>query len=378
MSLRFQKRIQIAPGVRVNIGKRGVSLSAGPRGASMTLGRRGLHGNAGVPGTGLSYRNRLAGGNRGANSSGAVSEPNTLQVDVTEDGELAVKTAEGTDLTDSQMRSLKQQSGDELRGFLETQAELRNALVDRMGILHHDIPEPRREPVFESDAFDELPPSASRARRFLALFIPPIKQSLTDERERWQDRKSLFELREDARELEETDQVFREVSAMESVLSRYLNAIPWPQAPEVDFDFGNNYHTLSIDLKLPDDAGFPGQYWSLPARQYRIKSKRITDTERRRRYRDYVHSVQLRVVGEIYARLPSVNQVTISAYRDIVDPSNGHTVNEYIISAKIYRSNWEKINFSAWTEMDPVAVFSDHDLQRDMSKTGVFKAVSPF
>ena len=59
MAFRFQKRIKVAPGIRINLGKGGASLSAGLRGASITAGRRGLHANVGFPGTGLSIRRRI-------------------------------------------------------------------------------------------------------------------------------------------------------------------------------------------------------------------------------------------------------------------------------------------------------------------------------
>ena len=61
MAFRFRRTVSIFPGVRVNLGKRGVSLSAGIRGANLTLGRDGLFGNVGIPGTGLSYREKLKG-----------------------------------------------------------------------------------------------------------------------------------------------------------------------------------------------------------------------------------------------------------------------------------------------------------------------------
>ena len=59
MALRFRKSIRIAPGVRVNIGKSGVSATIGPRGASINIGGKGVHANAGIPGTGLSVRKKL-------------------------------------------------------------------------------------------------------------------------------------------------------------------------------------------------------------------------------------------------------------------------------------------------------------------------------
>lgn len=60
--LRFQKRIGILPGVRINLSKSGASASVGPRGADVNIGRHGVTANAGIPGTGLSYRRKVGGG----------------------------------------------------------------------------------------------------------------------------------------------------------------------------------------------------------------------------------------------------------------------------------------------------------------------------
>src|SRR3546814_17275303 len=64
MGFRFSKRITLLPGVRMNLSKSGASLSVGPRGASVTMGKRGVYGNVGLPGSGLSYRERLDKPNR--------------------------------------------------------------------------------------------------------------------------------------------------------------------------------------------------------------------------------------------------------------------------------------------------------------------------
>ncbi|HEY3876093.1 MAG TPA: DUF4236 domain-containing protein [Candidatus Kapabacteria bacterium] len=60
MSLRFRRRIKIIPGVHLNVSRSGISTSIGVRGASMTFGKRGTYTNVGVPGTGISWRNRVA------------------------------------------------------------------------------------------------------------------------------------------------------------------------------------------------------------------------------------------------------------------------------------------------------------------------------
>jgi hypothetical protein len=55
MSFRFRRSFKIAPGLRLNVGKRGVSMSAGVRGAHITVGRLGVTKSFGIPGTGLSF-----------------------------------------------------------------------------------------------------------------------------------------------------------------------------------------------------------------------------------------------------------------------------------------------------------------------------------
>jgi hypothetical protein len=60
MGLRFRRRITIVPGVHLNISRSGISTSVGVRGASLTLGKRGTYGNIGLPGTGISYRERIS------------------------------------------------------------------------------------------------------------------------------------------------------------------------------------------------------------------------------------------------------------------------------------------------------------------------------
>ena len=60
--LRWRKTFGILPGVRINLSKSGPSASIGPRGADVNIGRHGVTTNAGIPGTGLSYRSKLGGG----------------------------------------------------------------------------------------------------------------------------------------------------------------------------------------------------------------------------------------------------------------------------------------------------------------------------
>lgn len=56
MELNFRKSFKIAPGVRLNVGKKGISsVSVGGKGARVSVGKKGTRTTISAPGTGLSY-----------------------------------------------------------------------------------------------------------------------------------------------------------------------------------------------------------------------------------------------------------------------------------------------------------------------------------
>ena len=55
MGLRFQRRLKIFPGVRLNFSKSGISTSIGTKGAWVTFGKKGTRTTIGIPGSGISY-----------------------------------------------------------------------------------------------------------------------------------------------------------------------------------------------------------------------------------------------------------------------------------------------------------------------------------
>ena len=60
MGFRFQKRISVLPGVKVNLSKTRISTSLGGKGATVNVGPDGKPMvTLGIPGTGMSYRQQL-------------------------------------------------------------------------------------------------------------------------------------------------------------------------------------------------------------------------------------------------------------------------------------------------------------------------------
>ncbi|MGV0999762.1 MAG: DUF4236 domain-containing protein, partial [Fluviibacter sp.] len=70
-TLRLQKRIRLFKGLTLNLSKTGTSFTLGGRGASVNIRGDKVTGNVGIPGTGISYRERL---------DGAPNEHNEQQV----------------------------------------------------------------------------------------------------------------------------------------------------------------------------------------------------------------------------------------------------------------------------------------------------------
>ena len=61
MAWSYRKRVRIAPGVHLNLSRRGVSTTIGVRGASVNFGKKGTYVNTGIPGTGFYNRQKISG-----------------------------------------------------------------------------------------------------------------------------------------------------------------------------------------------------------------------------------------------------------------------------------------------------------------------------
>ena len=78
MGIRFRKRVKVLPGVTLNFSKSGISTTIGTKGASVNIGKNGVYGNAGIPGTGIYMREKIAGSKK---SRAKKSTRNTTNID---------------------------------------------------------------------------------------------------------------------------------------------------------------------------------------------------------------------------------------------------------------------------------------------------------
>lgn len=175
MGFRFRKSIRLAPGVRLNFGKRGMSISAGVKGASVTLGSRGTYANMSIPGTGISYKTRIGGASEARRlerqqyrferemqrleaEQRRQEALSNVKLRLKDDGSMDVEDAFGNPLSRADMRLLWEQKEDLIREWLKTNADEINGDVELLTRIHEDTPNANAEPEYVAQLFEEPKP----------------------------------------------------------------------------------------------------------------------------------------------------------------------------------------------------------------------------
>ncbi|MGM0694846.1 MAG: hypothetical protein ACQEUN_15760 [Pseudomonadota bacterium] len=165
---------------------------------------------------------------------------------------------------------------------------------------------------------------------------------------------------------------------MEQTLRERLEEVDWPRETAIDFDLGSDVSTIAVDIDLPCEEEMPDRYWTMPAKQVMLTPRKLSDTRQRKLYRDHVHGIAIRVLGAVFARLPTVQEARFFGYRQVTDPATGGERDQYLFSVKTTRAQWGKIHFDKLDQIDPVAAMEAFTLRRDMTKTGIFREIEPF
>jgi tetratricopeptide (TPR) repeat protein len=79
MAMRFRRSMKIAPGLRINLGKRGLSLTAGGKLGRVTVGPSGTHVGSSIPGTGIYMTQKVGSSQRSSAPRSRPSQPAAQQ-----------------------------------------------------------------------------------------------------------------------------------------------------------------------------------------------------------------------------------------------------------------------------------------------------------
>jgi hypothetical protein len=379
----------------MNLSGSGVSWTLGPRGASIGIGKRGSYLNAGIPGSGLHARHALATPQSRARARApqGVRAPSAinvaLTVSVSDDGSITFQGVDGRPVSDEHIARAKKQQGDAIKALIQAKCDEINAQVAALGELHHHTPSPDHAPNYQPAPFHvERPaPPILKAPGFLAKLFKPGKIEAENARallqheaavRAWEAQATAFQVAERQKQDLVARAAAGNVEAMETFFGEVLQDIAWPRETLVSFEVRDAGTRLSFDVDLPEIADMPCKVASAPQRGYKLKVKALGPAAVQKMYAQHVHSIAFRLVGEAFAMLPTVGEVTLSAYSQCKDRATGHERDEYLLSVTVSRSLWRELNFVDLSGIDVLEAFTRFRLRRAMTKTGVFSPVQPF
>ncbi|HMO18500.1 MAG TPA: DUF4236 domain-containing protein [Oligoflexia bacterium] len=392
MSLRFKKRIKIAPGVSLNVGKKSLSLSAGIKGLGLTSGTSGLHSNVGIPGSGISYRKKISSSNKLSTKSPSKQAGFEAKIRLnTESGEIFVLDHQDNILPQDISSTITKQNKSKIIKFIESECEKINSIHDQLALFHLRTPDPNSQFIFKKTDFciTRPNPPVYKSYGFLSNIFPWVWQRIKDENEslendynanieEWKNLKKSFEDREAENEklLSQLNNknLFEKEKALEFIYSNF----EFPRETNIDFDFSEDEKTLYIDVDLPEIEDIPNKKAKVNKKEIQLSLENISDTKFRKTYMSFIHSILFHITGVSFYFLPSLNQIVISGYSQRANPATGKIEDEYLLSSKISRDQWISIDFNNLKTVDPVKSFELFETRREMTKTGIFRGITPF
>lgn len=356
MGLRFRKSIKIAPGVRMNVGKKGVGVSVGTRGLRHTINSSGRStSTVGLPGTGLSY-----------STSRSYKTPAHQKRN-----ELAKREREQAKLAEQEHAKL--------------QVELYENRIERMRSIHQESDEPvdwkamyHHKPPFE---IDSIGPYEQSARDQLESYRPSWIDRLFNRESKQRQR-----LEQDVYAAAEADRTryeeWREANALAKrvllgEVDTYYDVIESLQPFEDLLEFGSGFECNVASPEIVQVAFDVNAQEAIPTTAYsltktgKLSERAMTKTAYYDLYQDYVCGAALRIAREMFALLP-VEVVYVQAYEKQLNTSTGHEEDVLILAVQYDRQTLEQMNMS---RVDPSDALEQFTYRMNFRKTKGFAPV---
>lgn len=427
MGTRFHKSVSLGKGLRVNVSKKGLGLSVGGRGHSVSFGPSGSYLNLSIPGTGISYREKIGGAGRTPRKQAASKEySGTLQIVMDEDGKFSYKDKNGNPITDaSQVRQLnanpqvketkerlkeqhvreQREEADRLNAardeFVDiaklsphvmTEAEYADAIANLRPVTYqrraYEAREPRRED-FEERAAAEAKDAVrgvfkkKERKRFAENRVEALWR---DAERRWSDDRAAFEAGEDKRETSENLRLLKEhdelvahyreslegdENAVEDEVRRAASSITLPVDISVDYDL--ELPVLWVDLDLPEIEDMPSTEFTVLA-SGKIKEKARKKSSVQEDYAKCVAGVTIFVAAVLFNASPCIEEIVVSGYTQRRD-KEGNLVDDYVVSVRYARGKFES---SAFPPSDAERFLLGFENRCNPTKTKILKAIKPY
>lgn len=376
MAIRFRKSIKIAPGVRVNIGKRGfTSVGAG----KMNFGRRGVHYNLNIPGTGISYRANLMPSSRvatkgttSAKSPGKDTKIHEVKVNMrlSDEGELLILDEKGRPVSENLATVVMQQNKQLIIDRLQEAADTFNGDIESLVRIHLTTPHP------EGDVVVNPKPEAPKLSEvgIAGKLLGKVRERTEQNNKRLQS--EYHEAMAAWQRAEEALRIDQEI--MSAVLAGALLSLEWPRETSISFEVRNQGQLVMLDVDLPEIEEMPEEEAAVNRTQLRLNKRSRSAKAVRLEYLTHIHAIGFKLIGEVFAHLPTAVIVVLSGYSQRLDKSTAQITDQYLYSVRVSRHTWNHINFDKLEALDVVESFSQFELRRKATATGLLTPIQPF
>ncbi|MGO5051209.1 DUF4236 domain-containing protein [Lachnospiraceae bacterium LCP25S3_G4] len=353
MGLKFRKSIKIAPGVKLNLGKKSAGVSFGTKGCRYSLNSSGRRtSTVGLPGTGLSYSHTSTSRNKSSSNASrsynysAYSQRAMIQQQKQEQ-KLAELEANALDV-------------EEYENYIDLIKNVHReceSMVDWISI--NTAPAP-----FEKEL---IGPSEKNALQEYNNFSPTFFEKLFKQNGAERKAKLGKEILEAKSKDEESYKSWEESVAFASEIlngniDSYYEAIatsnPFEDLVEFGsgFEFGtDNPDIIEIEFSVKSNQVIPEEAKAL-TKTGKLSVKKLSKTIYYDITQDYVCSCAIRLARELFALLP-INNVLVHATDQSLNSATGHYETHTILSVLFTRNEFQNINFNQIDASDFVETF---------------------
>lgn len=425
MGFRFRKSIKICKGVRLNVSKSGIGMSAGVKGFRVSSGPRGTYATSSIPGTGISYSQRV-GGSSGKYTQSKSSPTVDVKVRIEMDdntGDIQIIDQNGSPVPDNIARQIKRtteyknlvKQGRE--NLIKKINESTNSVVEiykftpeiidsaflenqlnQLAFIEYDKKEfSINEPTLDSCREQLVKESNTFKRSLLCLFSPKRKASFVEkelpvkyniELKKWTDEKSSFERKEEERRLEIekinkeaqlqitelTNRLHGEKDFVIDTITKLMGEITLPVDFSVDVEYDYQGKRLYIDLDLPEIETMPTKKAS-ELKSGKVSVKEKTQKELKYDYAICVTGMAFYLSGICFNISPTIEKIVVSGYTQRVSAKTGLIKDDYVYSVIFTRDVFNKINFS---NINPIDAFSNFEHKINLTSTYIMKEIEPY
>lgn len=361
MGFGFRKSFKVAPGVRINVGKRGIGASVGTKGFRYSVNSSGQRRTtASIPGTGISYTTTSGSKKRNYHSASYQRQRELAKIQKEKEKlqEMEQNRLE-VDLFENKLEmihSIHKECSDSIDWFSQSHVPPPFAAGSKGP---NEIAATEMLEKYKPSFFDKL---LKRHETKIEQLKAKVEEAKLEDEELYAEWESSVQLAkriidQDTDAFLEAIDVYYPLDDLNEFGSGFEFFIEDPNSLEVEFDV----HTEDV---VPE-------YMKSLTKTGKVSTKAMTKTRYYDIQQDYVCSCVIRIAREMFALLP-IDVISIHCLDEQLNSATGHKEKVVILSVKIDRDTLDTLNFDAIDCSDAMTNF-EHNME--FCKTKGFLAV---